>query len=165
MVCTAMSNGPAERMVRTMKSAVGKVVSRKLFDWELAILRVLHGYRSRGLPSGYSLFQLLYRVSSRMQFEHLLQYRPEGLASGRKIAKVHALASYRLTHVSKINSSFHHGTTSKKLGADDSVLDACGTALSSVVKRPSFLSTFYGPCIIVNTSHSRLNLTGVAVLS
>lgn len=84
-----------------------------------------------------------------MPFEHFLQFEAEKTASERRIADFLALALYRATHVSKIDSSFYQNPISKEFKKGDSFLAARGAALSAVVKSPPFSSKFYGPCIIV----------------
>lgn len=90
-------NGRADRMARTIKGATGKMMHHKPLDCDRTVLRVLYGYRRRAVVSGFSPFQLLYGVSSRMFFEHLLQYEADRSASERRLAEVLALASYRAT--------------------------------------------------------------------
>lgn len=82
-----MSNGRAERMVRAIKGTTGKTVHGKPSDGNLAVPRVLYGCRRRSLVSGSSLFQLSYKVSFRVPFEHLLQYEADKPAPEGRIAE------------------------------------------------------------------------------
>lgn len=46
----------AEKLICTTKISVGEIVHRRLSDWDLGVLRVLHGYRRRSMVSGFSFF-------------------------------------------------------------------------------------------------------------
>lgn len=51
------SNGRAERRIRTIRAAIGKIVHCKPSDWDFAVPRVRNGYRHQSLVSGLSFFQ------------------------------------------------------------------------------------------------------------
>lgn len=101
-----MSIGRAEEIARTINGAIGKMIHRKPSDWDLAVSRVVYGYRRRDLVSGFSPFESLYGESSGVSFEQLSQYKADELASERRIAEVFALPSSGATHINKINSFF-----------------------------------------------------------
>lgn len=50
---------------------------------------------------------------------------------------------------------------SKSFKVGDQVLAARGTLLSSVLKKPPFWSSFYGPCVIVKADYPCFNLKSV----
>lgn len=56
MAYAFISNGRERKMVRTIKSAVGRMVHRKPSDWDFAVPRILNGYRRRGVVPGLFLF-------------------------------------------------------------------------------------------------------------
>ena len=47
-----MSNGRAERMVGTLKTAIRKTVLKTGMEWDKALIQVLYGYRRRALGNG-----------------------------------------------------------------------------------------------------------------
>lgn len=57
-----MSNGRAERMVGTIKKAVGRLVEGKSRKWANMYEKAVAGYRRRPLRTGKSPFELLYGV-------------------------------------------------------------------------------------------------------
>lgn len=81
MAYAPTSNDLAERMVCTTQGAIGKMVHRKLSDWDLAVPRVPYRYRPRRPMSETSPVQLLYGASFGMKFERVSQYEAERPAS------------------------------------------------------------------------------------
>ena len=61
-----MSNGRAERMVKTVKSGVAKFVLDRGDYWDIHVRQIVYGYRRRPLASGYSPFELMYGIAPRM---------------------------------------------------------------------------------------------------
>lgn len=66
LACAPMSNGRAERMVKTIKTAVKKMVDNQERDWQECLTRVLYGCCLHLLCKGASLFELMVGTVSRM---------------------------------------------------------------------------------------------------
>lgn len=86
-----MSNGRAKRMVRTVKAGIAKMVFNQPTQWDLALDKVLYGYRRRNLSSGFSPFELLYGVVPRMSLEHSGTEKVRSSTSDQRAAEVLAL--------------------------------------------------------------------------
>ena len=153
-----MSNGRAERMVGTIKRAIGKMARSNPLDWDLAVSKVLYGYRRRHLSSGFSPFQLLYGVVPRMHLEtHPTSNIPDSSPSHLS-AETFALAADRATHVAKMNFKRSKEIPTKTFQVGEFVLVARGKSLSSFIKWPAFSSKFYGTCMVVSANHPRYGL-------
>lgn len=63
MAYASMSNSRLERMIRTIKGSIGKMVHCKQFDWDIAAPRVPYGYRRQGLVFGLSPSHLVHGES------------------------------------------------------------------------------------------------------
>lgn len=61
-----MSNGRAERMVRTIKKGMKQAVFRSDAAWPTVVNQVVYGYRRRTLPGQQSPFFLMYGVHLRL---------------------------------------------------------------------------------------------------
>ena len=150
-----MSNGRAERMVGTLKTAVRKTVLETGMEWDKALIQVLYGYRRRALSNGVSPFELMYGVPPRMdpraeigaslvvpssdihrRLELLAGSVPRAIRSGASEEKRVAVASSHF---------FRQG---------EKVLVARGTAFGGT-KWPANVSKFYGPCSILEARHPR----------
>ena len=59
-------NGRAERMIRTLKNAVAKIIHDHLTEWDAALPAALHGYRVRATRERPSPFELLFGVKPRI---------------------------------------------------------------------------------------------------
>lgn len=67
-----MSNGQAERMVRTLQREVEKMLIRIGNSWPEVLQAFLYGDRRRALASGPSLFESMYGVAPRIYFTDLV---------------------------------------------------------------------------------------------
>lgn len=61
-----MSNGRAERMVKTVKSGIGRVVKDRGGSWDEIVHQVVYRYRRRPFAEGSSPFELMYGVPPRI---------------------------------------------------------------------------------------------------
>lgn len=153
-----MSNGRAERMVGTIKRAIGKMVLKNVQAWDEVLPSVLYGYRRRALSSGLSPYQLLYGVKPRMPFEmNVDNFVSQSSTTGRS-AEILALQNARANAIYKKRSPQVDPTRVRTFSVGDKVLVARGQALSSSIKWPSFTSKYYGPCQIVSAHHPRYTL-------
>ena len=59
-------SGRAERMVRTLKNSVGKMIQDKLGEWDRALFPAIHGYRVRETREKPSPYELLFGVKPRL---------------------------------------------------------------------------------------------------
>ena len=150
-----MSNGRAERMVGTVKTAVRKTVLETGMEWDKALIQILYGYCGRALSNDVSPFELMYGVPPRTdpraeigpslvvpssdiyrRLELLAGSVPRAIRSGASEEKRIAVASSHF---------FRQG---------EEVLVARGTAFGGT-KWPANVSKFYGPCRILEARHPR----------
>ena len=66
-----ISNGRAERIVGTLKTAVRKTVVETGMEWDKALIQVFYGYRRRTLSNGVSPFELMYGVPHKMDINRI----------------------------------------------------------------------------------------------
>ena len=61
-----MCNGREDRMVKTIKSSIGKLIRDTGADWDQDVHQVIYGYCRRHLASGFSPLELMYGVPLRI---------------------------------------------------------------------------------------------------
>ena len=158
MAYAPMSNGRAERIVGTIKGAIGKMVRTNPLDWDLAVRKVLYGYRRRNLRSGFSPYQLLYGIVPRMEFEHPGPEPVKDSSTEHRCVEALALTTNRATHRKLAVENVSDGKPTPGFSVGDFVLVAKGKALGCNIKWPAFSSKFYGPCMVASADHPRYKL-------
>lgn len=152
-----MSNGRAERMVGTLKRAIGKLVSSNSLWWDFAVEEAVFGYCRRPLQNGCSPFELLYGVKTKIlpvDREVGRSVQDEGF---REIELLGTLSIRGNRAVQNERPSFKGKKAVERFQAGDVVQVAHGSAFVAV-KWPPFRSKFYRPCVITNANHPRYEL-------
>ena len=102
-----MSNGKAERMVRTIKRAIRKTLLGKgslASEWGAILNQVLYGYRIREMKGGLSPFELMYGIGPKNRKEPEPSSLTTGNISGRELELMAALEK-RTTRIAKQRES------------------------------------------------------------
>ncbi len=89
----APSNGRAERMVRTLKTALQKAAGSAVDTWNRVLTSILSGYLRRPGPTGLSPFELMYGVAPR--FEEPRSHTSSVPRNRARLAEIAAVLSRR----------------------------------------------------------------------
>lgn len=159
-----MSNGRAERMVRTIKHGLRRVLHNSGKEWDAAVRDVAYGYCRHPSTNGKSSFQLLYGVKPR-----ILRVNGEQATSTDFSARIHsrniellsacALRAGRVD--AQIRSHAAPKETAETFRAGDLVLVTHGSVFASA-KWPAIQPKLYGPCTVIEASHPRYKLRSSA---
>lgn len=154
-----MSNGRAERMVKTIKEAVSKLVSDQPLEWDELAGQVAYGYRRRPLGSGHSPFQLMYGILPRMTQDDGRKGELPGSSLADRRAEILMVQGWRATRALRASGGARgEERAARKFVVGDLVLVAHGEYLAKGVLKPAFKSAFYGPCQVVAAHHPRYEL-------
>ena len=153
-----ISNGRAERMVGTIKREIGKMVQSRPNDSDRVFSNVLYGCRRRKLASGFSSYELMYGIVSRMPLEYSNDANFEDSTAENRNMETLAIATYRATHMNLVTERPFRSAATENFKDGDFVLVARGKALGSHIKFPPFSSRFYATYTITSANHAQCSL-------
>lgn len=155
-----MSNGRAERMIRTLKHGIRRVLANGSIDRDEAVHKVVFGYCRRPLREAPSPFQLLYGVKPRILSTDVSRRFHAARGSGLTFWEVEILVgcSERASRASTQNQAKSPKRVHvERFKVGDLVLVAHGLVFSST-KWPAVRPKLYGPCTVERAQHPRYYL-------
>lgn len=149
-----MSNGRAERMVKTMKHSIGRLATDNKMEWDEAVTRAVFGYRGRPMRGGISPSELFYGVKPELVRTKGIEQVPPDPHEYRQMELL-ALLGHRTGRVDlQQGSSGDKNANTEQFQVGDLDLVAYGEMFRSL-KRPALESKYYGPCTVLRVQHAR----------
>ena len=143
-------------MVGTIKKYVAKLAYRNAREWDKPLTKVLYGYRRSRLAEGCSPFELLYGHPPRLISVDATPLQPTSTFSHRQIELLASASLWAKRHDHHIKTLSSKPTETFQVG--EKLLVCRGGALRTTVQWPPPTSKYYGPCIVKNAHHPRLEL-------